>query len=125
VLTARAENHINGVTDLDDTIARLLAYQAAGADVVYAPGLVDADQIAAVIDAVGVPVNVLALPGGPSVPELGALGVRRVSAGSGLASVAYAAALAAARELRGEGRSEWTKAGLTRAERAAALGIDG
>ena len=70
VLTARAENHINGVDDLDDTIARLVAYRDAGADVVYAPGLRDIGRIAAVAEAVGVPVNVLALPGGPTVAEL-------------------------------------------------------
>ena len=72
VLTARAENHINGVDDLDDTIARLVAYRDAGADVVYAPGLRDIGRIAAVVEAVGLPVNVLALPGGPTVAELAA-----------------------------------------------------
>ena len=67
VLTARCENHLHGVTDLDDTIARLQAYVGAGAEVVYAPGLVDIDQITTLVAAVGVPVNVLILPGGPSV----------------------------------------------------------
>ncbi len=62
VLTGRAENHIRGVDDLDDTIERLVAYRDAGADVVYAPGLANLDQIAAVVEAVGIPVNVLALP---------------------------------------------------------------
>src|SRR5215213_8687949 len=76
VLTGRAENHIRGVDDLDDTIARLIAYRDAGADAVYAPGLADLDQIARVVQAVGVPVNVLALPGGPSVAELAEAGVR-------------------------------------------------
>ena len=70
VLTARAENHIRGVDDLDDTIARLVAYRDAGADVVYAPGLVDLDQIARVVGEVGIPVNVLALPGGPAIGDL-------------------------------------------------------
>jgi 2-methylisocitrate lyase-like PEP mutase family enzyme len=60
VLTGRAENHIRGVDDLDDTIARLIAYRAAGADVVYAPGLTDLDQIARVVEAVRIPLNVLA-----------------------------------------------------------------
>ena len=91
VLTARAENHIRGVDDRDDTIARLLAYRAAGADCLYAPGLVDIAQIARVVEAVGAPVNVLALPGGPSVGELAAAGVRRVSTGSLLAGAAYGA----------------------------------
>ena len=65
MLTARAENHLHGVDDLDDTIARLRAYRDAGADV-YAPGLADLGSIAAIVRAVGVPVNVLALPHGPA-----------------------------------------------------------
>jgi 2-methylisocitrate lyase-like PEP mutase family enzyme len=78
VLTARAENHLHGISDLDDTIARLVAFRAVGADCVYAPGLTDPAQIAAVVEAVDAPVNVLALPGAPSVGELQELGVRRV-----------------------------------------------
>ncbi len=70
VLTGRCENHIRGVDDLDDTIARLIAYRDAGADVVYAPGLSSLQQIARVVEAVGVPVNVLALASGPAVSEL-------------------------------------------------------
>ena len=70
VLTARAENHIREVDDLDDTIARLSAYRDAGADVVYAPGLTDLAQISAVVSAVGIPVNVLALPAAPTLSEL-------------------------------------------------------
>jgi 2-methylisocitrate lyase-like PEP mutase family enzyme len=104
VLTGRAENHIRGVDDLDDTIARLLAYRDAGADAVYAPGLVDLEQISTVVEAVGVPVNVLALPAGPPVSELAAAGVRRVSTGSLLAGAAYAALLADARELQAAGK---------------------
>ena len=77
VLTARAENHLHGVDDLDDTIARLTAYRGAGADVVYAPGLADLGSITRVVEEVGIPVNVLALPSGPSVAELGSVGVRR------------------------------------------------
>src|SRR5687768_11960318 len=79
VVTGRAENHMRGVDDLDDTIARLTAYQYAGADAVYAPGLTDLDQIATVVEAVGIPLDVLALPGGPSTAELASVGVRRVS----------------------------------------------
>jgi 2-methylisocitrate lyase-like PEP mutase family enzyme len=104
VLTGRAENHIRGVDDLDDTIARLVAYRDAGADVVYAPGLADLDQITRVVEAVQIPVNVLALPRGPSVSELESAGVRRVSTGGLLAGAAYAALLAGARELQNEGR---------------------
>ena len=70
MLTARAENLLHGIADLDDTIARLVAYRDAGADVLYAPGLSKADDIARVVAEVGAPINVLALPGTPPVPEL-------------------------------------------------------
>src|SRR6185437_4504122 len=121
VLTARSENHLHGVDDLDDTIARLVAYETAGADAVYAPGLTDPADIRAVVTAVGVPVNVLALPDTPPVAELGQLGVRRVSTGSLLASAAYGALLAGARELRTQGSSEYARAGLPRDARTAAF----
>ena len=121
VLTARAENHLYGGGDLEDTIVRLVAYRDAGADVLYAPGLTDAADIAAVVAAVDAPVNVLALPGAPTVAELGELGVRRVSTGSLLASAAYGALLAGARELIGEGSSEYARDGLPRDVRAAAF----
>jgi 2-methylisocitrate lyase-like PEP mutase family enzyme len=121
VLTARAENHLYGLGALDDTIARLSAYRAAGADVVYAPGLTDPAQIAALVEAVDCPVNVLALPDGPTVAELGALGVRRVSIGSSLASAAYGALMAGARELIADGSSEYARAGLSREARQAAF----
>ena len=75
VLTGRAENHIRGVDDLGDTIARLVAYRDAGADVLYAPGLSTFEQVTAVVDAVQAPVNVLALPSGPTIGELAAAGV--------------------------------------------------
>jgi 2-methylisocitrate lyase-like PEP mutase family enzyme len=107
VLTGRAENHIRGVDDLDDTIARLVAYRDAGADCVYAPGLRDLDQIATLVEAVGLPVNVLALRGVPTVSELGSVGVRRVSTGGGLAAAAYAAMIAGAKELRDEGATSY------------------
>ena len=114
VLTGRCENHIRGVDDLDDTIARLLAYRDAGADVVYAPGLTDLDQIAEVVAAVAVPVNVLALPSAPSATELAAVGVRRVSTGSGLASAAYGALVTGALELRTDGTSSYAEQGVPR-----------
>jgi 2-methylisocitrate lyase-like PEP mutase family enzyme len=82
-LTARAENHIRGNPDLDDTIARLRAYEEAGADVLYAPGLADAEQIAAVTAAVSKPVNVLARPS-LSVAEIADAGARRISVGGSL-----------------------------------------
>jgi 2-methylisocitrate lyase-like PEP mutase family enzyme len=121
VLTARAENHLYGVDDLDDTIGRLRAYRAAGADVVYAPGLRDRDAIAAVVAATDAPVNVLGLPGCPTVAELGALGVRRVSTGGALAKAAYGALVAAARELSGSGTFDYARGGVTVEERAAAF----
>jgi 2-methylisocitrate lyase-like PEP mutase family enzyme len=99
VLTGRAENHIRGVEDLADTIKRLQAYQEAGADVLYAPGLVSAADIRSVVSSVDRPVNVLARPGVPAVAELAELGVRRVSVGGALALVAYGAFAEASREL--------------------------
>jgi len=113
VLTARAENHIHGRDDLDDTIARLIAYRDAGADVVYAPGLADLGQIAAVVETIGVPVNVLALPNGPSVAELASVGVRRVSTGGALARAAYGALVSGARELLDQGTSSYVAAGIS------------
>jgi 2-methylisocitrate lyase-like PEP mutase family enzyme len=122
VLTARAENHIRGVDDLEDTIARLVAYRDAGADCVYAPGLARIDQIASVVEAVRVPVNVLALPGGPSVGELERAGVRRVSTGGMLASAAYGALVRGAREVLGEGTSRYGESGVPRDLLNTALG---
>ena len=112
VLTARAENHLYAAGDLDDTIARLVAYRDAGADVVYAPGLTELVDIRRVVESVGVPVNVLALRAGPSVGELAEAGVRRVSTGSGLARAAYGAFVAAAEELRDSGTSEYAARNL-------------
>ena len=122
VLTARAENHIRGVDDLDDTIARLVAYRDAGADVVYAPGLRELAQIGRVVEAVGVPVNVLALAGGPSTAELAQAGVRRVSTGGALARAAYGALLAAAGELRTGGTSSYSGRAPSSAELERAIG---
>ena len=122
VLTGRAENHIRGVDDLDDTIARLIAYRDAGADAVYAPGLTDLDQIAAVVEAVGVPVNVLALPAGPTIGELASVGVRRISVGSLLAGAAYGALMAGARELQDQGTSGYAESMVSRAALKDAFG---
>lgn len=121
VLTGRAENHLRGVDDLDDTIARLIAYRDAGADCLYAPALTRIDQIATVVDAVGAPLNVLALPVGPSIPELERIGVRRVSTGSLVAGAAYGALVAAARELRGEGTSRYAEGRLSGEDQQAAF----
>ena len=103
VVTARAENHLYRRGDLTDTIDRLRAYRAAGADVVYAPGLTSEQDIAQVVAAVGAPVNVLALPGTPTFDVLATLGVRRISTGSLLASAAYGALVEAGVELRDDG----------------------
>jgi len=107
VLTARAENHIRGVDDLDDTIARLRAYEQAGADVLFAPGLRELDQIRTVVDAVARPVNVLMYPGAPPVAQLAKVGVARVSVGGGFAFAALGAVVEAARELREDGTASY------------------
>jgi 2-methylisocitrate lyase-like PEP mutase family enzyme len=98
VLTARAENYLHGRPDLGDTIARLQSFQTAGADVLYAPGLTDLAEIRTLVAAVDLPVNVLALPDGPTVGELAAAGVRRVSIGGAFAAVALSALASAAKE---------------------------
>jgi 2-methylisocitrate lyase-like PEP mutase family enzyme len=98
-LTARAENHIRGNPDLDDTIARLVAYEREGADVLYAPGLRNGDEIRAVCEAVSKPVNVLARPG-LSMAEITDAGAQRVSVGGALTWVAVAAMAEAAERLR-------------------------
>jgi 2-methylisocitrate lyase-like PEP mutase family enzyme len=100
--TARAENHLRGNPDLDDTIARLQAYEEAGADVLYAPGLGSADEIRAVCEATTRPVNVLALPHF-SVGEIATAGARRISVGSLLAWVAIDAMADAAERMRDGG----------------------
>lgn len=121
VLTARAENLLYGVSDLDDTIARLAAYRDAGADVLYAPGLTELADIERVVREVAAPVNVLAVPGVPPTSELARAGARRVSTGGALAWVAYGALGAAARELRDVGTTAYLTAALSGAERAAAF----
>jgi 2-methylisocitrate lyase-like PEP mutase family enzyme len=101
-LTARAENLIRGNPDLDDTIARLQAYERAGADVLYAPGLNTTEQIAAVCAAVAKPVNVLAL-GNLTRDEIFGAGAQRITVGGGLAWVGVAAIAAAAEAMRDAG----------------------
>jgi 2-methylisocitrate lyase-like PEP mutase family enzyme len=101
-LTARAENHIRGNPDLDDTIARLQAYERAGADVLYAPGLRTVDEIRAVCEATTRPVNVLARPK-LTLAEIAGAGAKRISVGGGLTWVAVGALAAAAERMRDEG----------------------
>lgn len=103
VLTARAENYLHGRPDLADTIARLQAYAEAGADVLYAPGLTSLADVREVVGSVDRPVNVLALPSGPTVAELAEAGVSRVSVGGAFAYVALSALVEAATELRDQG----------------------
>jgi 2-methylisocitrate lyase-like PEP mutase family enzyme len=102
LLTARAENHIRGNPDLDDTIARLLAFEVAGADVLYAPGLQSAEEISAVCGAVSKPVNVLARPN-LTLAEIVEAGAQRVSVGGSLTWTAVNAFAAAAIEIREHG----------------------
>ncbi len=103
VLTARAENHVHGNDDLSDTIERLLAYQQAGADVLFAPRLGGMEEIRTVLEAIDRPLNVLVWPALPPVAELAEAGVSRISVGSSFAFAAYGALLEAARELQGTG----------------------
>jgi 2-methylisocitrate lyase-like PEP mutase family enzyme len=102
VLTARAENHIRGNPDVDDTIGRLQAYEKAGADVLYAPGLRTVEEIRAVCEAVSKPVNVLAL-GSLTRDEIVDAGAQRISVGGGLAWAAVQAASSAAAWIRDRG----------------------
>jgi len=111
VLAARAENHIRDNPDIGDTITRLKAYEAAGADVLYAPGLRDMDELRKVCDAVSKPVNMLAFPG-MTMTEIAAAGAQRVSVGGQLTWVAMAAAGEAALKLRDEGDFSALKAQL-------------
>jgi len=103
VLTARAENALHGRNDLDDTIARLQAYGQAGADVLYAPGITAPDDIARLVSSVDRPVNVLASGAAPSVAELAAIGVSRISVGGSFAFAALGAVVEAAQELIEQG----------------------
>ncbi len=125
VLTARADGHIHGrrdPEDLDDTIRRLRAYDQAGADVLYAPGVNSVDGIRRIVEAVSGPVNVLALADAPTVARLSELGVARVSTGSGLYWAAMGGLAAAAEELRGRGTyAFWSGAAAGRAAAATAF----
>jgi 2-methylisocitrate lyase-like PEP mutase family enzyme len=102
VLTARAENHIRGHPNLDDTIARLQAYERAGADVLYAPGLRSTDEIRAVAEATSKPINVLAVPS-LTFGDIAAAGAQRVSVGGALTWTAANALVAAAEAIRDQG----------------------
>jgi 2-methylisocitrate lyase-like PEP mutase family enzyme len=112
VLTARAENLIRGRNDLADTIKRLQAYEAAGADVLYAPGLADIAMVRQVIAAVKKPVNILVSSGNAqlTVADLTAAGAKRISVGGGLARAAYDGFLNGAKEIADRGTFTYGKA---------------
>lgn len=120
VLTARAENYLRGNPDLRDTIARLQAYEEAGADVLYAPALDSPEDLRELIASVDLPVNVLARRGTPSVAQLTALGVKRVSVGGGFAFAALGAVVGAANELLTEGTYGFTELSAAGAKAARA-----
>lgn len=108
-LTARAENLLRGRDDLDDTIRRLQAFEAAGADVLYAPGLTTLDQVRSVTGSLGKPVNVLAtMVSGATLDHLAEAGATRLSIGGALARAALAPVLDAAAEMRDKGSFAWT-----------------
>lgn len=104
VLTARAENYLRGRPDLDDTIARLVAYEEAGADVLYAPFVTGPADLRAIVSSLKRPVNALLRPDGPSVRELGDLGVARISVGAAFTYAAYGTLARPAEDLRQDGR---------------------
>jgi 2-methylisocitrate lyase-like PEP mutase family enzyme len=112
-LTARADGLLHG-QDLDDTIRRLQAFEKAGADVLYAPGLRDLATIRAVVSAVGKPVNVVMSTADPAISaaQLAAAGVRRISVGGALSRLAFAAVLKAAQEMKEQGGFTWMSATL-------------
>jgi 2-methylisocitrate lyase-like PEP mutase family enzyme len=122
VLTARSENYLHGRQDLADTILRLQRFQEAGADVLYAPALVSIDDIRSLVSSVDRPVNVLTVPGLPSVEELAAVGVARISVGGAFAFTALGAVASAGRELLDEGTYGWMQgAGAARSVIATAF----
>jgi 2-methylisocitrate lyase-like PEP mutase family enzyme len=124
VLTARAENYLRGNPDLRDTIARLQAYQEAGADVLYAPGLDRPADLRSLIASVDRPINVLARSATPPVAELAALGVKRVSVGGGFAFAAYGAVVQSAGELLREGTYGFTELSAVGLKAARAAFVD-
>ncbi len=123
VLTARAEGYLHGAPDLAETIRRLQAFQEAGADVLYAPGITTVNDITTLVGAVDRPVNVLLLPGGPDVATLARIGVRRISVGGAFAYAAMAALVDAGRELREQGTTGFlTRSAAGREAARAAFG---
>jgi len=125
-LTARAENLLRGRNDLDDTIRRLQAFEAAGADVLYAPGLTTLEQLRTVCSALGKPVNVLAPQvKGATLAALAEAGAKRLSVGGALARAAVGALLRAGHEMREQGSFGWTAELASLAEVKRVLGTPG
>ena len=122
VLTARAENYLHGRRDLADTIARLQAYQEAGADVLFAPRVVDPVELRQLLASVDVPVSVLITPDAPAIGALAELGVSRISVGGAIAAASYGFAIEAVKELQTNGLANyWEQAGAARADMAASF----
>jgi 2-methylisocitrate lyase-like PEP mutase family enzyme len=122
VLTARAENYLHGREHLADTITRLQAYQEAGADVLFAPRVVDEGELRALLSEVDRPVSVLVTPSAPPLHRLAALGVARISVGGAVAAASYGFAVAAVTELRDNGTCNyWDLAGMVRTAMQAAF----
>jgi 2-methylisocitrate lyase-like PEP mutase family enzyme len=123
MLTARSENYLHGRKDLADTIKRLQAFQEAGADVLYAPGITDVKEIASLIAAVDRPVNVLAGMQGVhfNVDGLSRIGAKRISVGGALTRIAFAAVIRAAREMKEQGTFTFVDEPITSREIAALI----
>jgi 2-methylisocitrate lyase-like PEP mutase family enzyme len=124
-LTARSENYLHGRRDLADTIRRLTAFQEAGADVLFAPGITDMNEIATLVRSVDRPVNVIGSMQGAhfDLAELSKIGVKRVSVGGALSRVALAACIRAAREMRDHGTFTFADEPITSREIAAMLAL--
>jgi 2-methylisocitrate lyase-like PEP mutase family enzyme len=122
VLTARAENYLHHRVDLADTISRLQAYQEAGADVLFAPRVVEPSELRQLLSSVDRPVSVLVTPDAPPVGELAALGASRISVGGAVAAAAYGYAIRAVTELRDQGTANyWDLAAAARTNMVAAF----
>ena len=113
IITARAENHLRGNPDIEDTVARLRRYEEAGADVLYAPGVERLQDIELIVSSVKRPVNVLIRPGTPPLSRLADIGVARVSVGGALAFLAYGSVATAAKELLNEGSYDFLDGAAT------------
>ena len=121
---ARAENLIRGRPDLDDTIKRLQAFEKAGADVLYAPGLRDLETMRTVVQAIGKPLNVVMSAADPALTaaEMEAVGVKRLSVGGALSRLALAAFMKGAREMKEQGGFTWVRDAMPNTDLKAVFG---